>query len=142
MSGEITINKKLTATVVARLAEMKMSLEILVDCSHARNFETLRPDRPERAVITKPIELDTTLRAASGFDPDVALQALKEKRDADTRSVEAHLWEACTAADAAAFDALPDDTRRCMGMYRRKSQTSFVNDKGREPLPRTAVADG
>jgi hypothetical protein len=47
--------------------------------------------------------------------------------------------QACTTKTVAAFNALPIDVRRSMGMYRRVSATSFILSGPQEPGPRTAV---
>ncbi|HEX3719750.1 MAG TPA: hypothetical protein VH595_17495 [Verrucomicrobiae bacterium] len=47
--------------------------------------------------------------------------------------------QACSAKTGAAFNALPSEVRRSMGMYRRVSATSFILAGPQEPWPRTAI---
>jgi hypothetical protein len=47
--------------------------------------------------------------------------------------------QACTARTVAAFNMLPVDVRRSMGMYRRESATKLILNGTQEPGPRTAI---
>jgi hypothetical protein len=65
MAGEIQIRTMLTTKVVGEIMSCGLDLQIQVDCSHNAHVKTMRSDRPGQPIISKPIELDTQLKAIS-----------------------------------------------------------------------------
>ena len=62
MSGEIRLDRvTLSQRTIDDIKRAHLQLDVMVDCSHNQFVRTLRSDRPKNPIISKPIELDTTL---------------------------------------------------------------------------------
>ncbi len=77
MACEIECPVVMTLDLLTSIQQTGLALTILVDCSHAKNFQTWPQGSPANITIAKPIELDTavSLNGATVADVRARLEA-------------------------------------------------------------------